>query len=85
MCFDWTWWEHLLIWIIVAGAVIGILRLLLPMVFANLGAPGATLQGVLNIILWAVVAIFVVWIAFDLISCLASGGGGFSLGLGPRR
>ncbi len=83
MCFSLGWFENLLIWIVIIGAIFAIFRLLLPLVFAQLGAPGNVIMQVLNILLWAVVVIFVIILCFDLISCLA--GGGFSLGLGPRR
>ena len=84
MCFDAGWFLHLFIWVIIVGAIFAIVKLLLPMVFAQLGAPGTTLVAILNIVMWAVIAIFVVYIAFALIECLA-GGGGFGLGLTPMR
>ena len=58
--------------------------LLLPMVFAQIGGPGNVVMQVINIILWAVIACFVVYICFALFSCLLGGGGGFSM-LPPHR
>jgi hypothetical protein len=84
MCFDWTWFEHLFIWVIVVGAIFGILKILLPMVFAQLGSPGTALVQIINILMWAVIACFVVYIAFAIIECLAGGGMGFGLTPGRR-
>ena len=77
MCFSLQWVEQLFIYIIVIGAIFAIIRLLLPMVFAQLGGPGNIIAQVINIILWAIIACFVVYICFALISCLL--GGGFTL------
>jgi hypothetical protein len=73
-----------LILAVIVFAVIGILRLLIPYVFASLGWPAtgggfAVVTGALNIALWAVVAILVIIFCFMLISCLMSFGGGVSL------
>lgn len=84
MCFSMQWLESLFVYVIVVGAIFAIIRLLLPMVFAQLGGPGAVIGQVINIILWAVIACFVVYICFALISCLLGGGGGLSL-LPPHR
>ena len=83
MCFSLQWIEQLFIYIIVVGAIIAIIRLLLPMVFAQIGGPGNVVMQVINIILWAVIACFVVYICFALFQCLL-GGGGLSL-LPPHR
>jgi len=83
MCFSMQWLQQLFIYIIVIGAVFAIVRLLLPMVFAQLGGPGNVIAQVINIIMWAFIAILVVYICFALISCLLGSGGGFSLI--PRR
>jgi hypothetical protein len=76
MCFSLQWLEQVFIWIIIICAIVAIVRLLLPMVFAQLGAPGGTILAIINIAMWAIVAIFVVMFAFELISCLLSAGGG---------
>lgn len=77
-CFSLQWLEQLFVWAIVIGAVIAIIRILLPYVFAQFGG-GGPLQAIINIVLWAFVAIVVVYIAFALISCLLSMGGGMPL------
>ena len=79
MCFSLAWLENLFIYIIVIGAIFAIIRLLLPMVFAQLGAPGNVIGQVINIILWAIIACLVVYICFGAIGCLLEGGHGFSL------
>jgi hypothetical protein len=82
-CFSIEWLEQLFIYIIIVGAIIAIIRLLVPMVFAQWGGPGNVVAQVVNIILWAVIACFVVWICFALFGGLI-GHGGFSL-LPPHR
>lgn len=78
MCFSLGWIEQLFIWLIIVGAIIAIVRLLLPMVLGPLGGPAAIIIQIMNIVMWAVVACFIVYIIFDLLSCL----GGFHLGVG---
>jgi hypothetical protein len=70
MCFSLSWLEQLLVWIVIICAIVAIIRLLLPFVLSQLGAGGSVIIAALNIVLWAVVAIFVIYICFDLISCL---------------
>jgi hypothetical protein len=62
--------EQLLVWLIVIGAVIAIVRLLVPFALGPLGQPGSTLLAALNIIIWAIVAIAIVIIVFDLLACV---------------
>jgi len=81
MCFSLPWLENFLVYCIIVGAIIAILRLVIPWVIGQLGIP--LVGQVLNIVLWAVVCIFVLYICFALISCLIGSGGGFSLL--PRR
>lgn len=83
MCFSLGWLESLLINIIIVVAVVAILRLLIPWVFSMLGVDGGILLQIINIVVWAIVAIFVIYVAFALISCLI--GGGASLSLMPHR
>ena len=79
MCFTLGWLEQLLVWLVIVCAVIMVLRLVVPWVAAQLGIPIIT--QVLNIILWAVVVIFVIYFCFAMLSCLAGGG----LPLFPHR
>ena len=80
-CFTLGWLEQFLVWCVVVGAVIAIIRLVVPWVLGQVGIP--LLAQAINIILWAVVAIFVIYIIFALLSCLI-GMGGISL-LPPHR
>jgi hypothetical protein len=68
--------ENLLIWLVVIGAVIALVRLLLPLVLGQLGVAATTIVAALQIVIWALVAIFVIIVVFELISCL--------LGVGMR-
>jgi hypothetical protein len=77
MCFSIGWIEQLLVWLIIVCAIIAILRLLLPWIAAQLGLPIVTQA--INIVLWAIVAIMVVYFCFALIECLIGSGGGFPL------
>jgi len=67
MCFSVAWFEQLLIWLVVVAAVVLCLRVLVPYVVGPLGAPVAA---IVNIFMWAIVAIFVIYLAFALIGCL---------------
>jgi len=78
MCFSLAWIEQLLVWLVIVCAIIAILRLLLPWVAAQIGG---IIPAVINIVLWAVIAIFVIYFCFALMSCLAGPG----LPLFPHR
>lgn len=71
MCFTLVWLAQLFIWAIVIGAIVAIIRLLLPVVLANLGLAGSMVARIIGIVLWAFVLILIVYFAFDMISCLA--------------
>ncbi len=77
MCFSLSWVENVLIWLVVLGAFVAIMKILLPLVLGAFGWAGDTLMRIINIIIVAVIVIFLIIFAFDLLSCL--GGGGFSL------
>lgn len=78
MCFSPLWLQQLLINIVIIGAVFAILKLLIPLVLNYFGTAGGVLAQVINIVLWAVIIIFVIYVCFGLISCLM-GAGGFSM------
>lgn len=71
-CFSLAWVEQLLVWLVIVAAIIAILRLLLPWVAAQIGIP--IIGQVINIVLWAIIVILVIYICFALLSCLAGGG-----------
>jgi hypothetical protein len=71
MCFSLEWLEQLLVWLVIVGAVIAILRLLLPWVASQLGIP--IVAQVIHIVLVAIICIVVIYFCFALISCLGGG------------
>lgn len=73
MCFSWGWLQSILVWLVIVGAVFAILKLLIPYVLSQLGAGGGIIAQAINILLWAIIAIFVIYICFALISCLGTG------------
>jgi hypothetical protein len=74
-CFTMQFFENLLIWIVIIAAIYAIVNLLLPIVFANFGGPGAIMMRVIGIFMWAIIVIAIIIFVFDLISCLVGGGG----------
>lgn len=83
MCFSLAWFEQLLIWLVIVCAVIGILKLIVPFVLKKLVAEASEGAGIVvqavQIVIWAIVAIFVIYFCFALISCLMSYSGGMPL------
>ncbi len=75
MCFTLLWFRDLLIWLVVVVAVVALLRLCLPWLMAQIGVNASVLMQAINIFVWAIVAIFVIYVIFALISCLVGGGG----------
>jgi len=79
MCFSWQWLGHLLVWLVIVVAIITIIRILVPWLLSLAGGVPAPIMAIINVVLWAIVAIACIWIVVDLLSCLTSGGAGFSL------
>jgi hypothetical protein len=79
-CFSLAWVEQLCIYIVIVVAIWSIIKLLLPYVTQFL--PAIVVQ-IIQIVLWAVIAIICIYIIFGLLSCLVSAGGG--LGHFPTR
>lgn len=77
MCFSLSWLEQMLVWLVIVCAIVAVIRLLVPWITGVLGVP--IIGQVLNIILWAVIAIVCIYIIFALLSCLLSMGGGLHL------
>jgi hypothetical protein len=71
--------KTIFIWIVILGALVSLVNLLLPLVLGPLGTAGSTIIAALRIIVWAIVAIFVIVIVFDLMGCLLGVAGGFHL------
>lgn len=72
-CFDLQWFEQVLVWLVIIGAIVALVKLLLPLVLTNLGVAGGTIMAAINIIMWAVITIFIIYFIFDLIACLGGG------------
>jgi len=74
MCFTLGWLASFLVQCVIIFATIAIIRLVVPWLTGLIGLP--ILAQVVNIILWAIVAIFAIYVVFGLLSCLWSVGGG---------
>jgi hypothetical protein len=72
-CFSLAYLEQLFVWVVIVCAIIAIIRLLLPYVLGQLGAGGGIIMAAINIVMWAVIAIAVIYCCFMLISCLGGG------------
>ncbi len=75
-CFSLIWLEQMLIWLVIASAVVACIRLIIPWI-TSITFP--IVGQVLEIVLWAVIAIIAIYIIFALLSCLVSMGGGLHL------
>ncbi len=75
-CFSLVWLEQMLVWLVIASAIVACIQLLIPWV-TSVTFP--VVGQVLNIILWAVIAIIAIYIIFALLSCLVGMGGGLHL------
>jgi hypothetical protein len=75
MCFSLAWLAQFLVWLVILGAVIAIVRLLVPWLTAFIGIP--ILGQIAMIVMYAVIAILVIYIVFDLLACLLGFGGSF--------
>lgn len=71
-CFTLGWALSLCVWIIVIIALITILRAVVPWLMSWAGLPSIVVT-IVNVIIWAVVAIAAVYIIFGLLSCLFGG------------
>jgi len=79
MCFSLEWVEQLLIWLVIVGAIVAILRLLIPWALSFFGFNPGPIMQIINIVIGAIVVIFVIYFVFAMIACLSSMGGGLSL------
>lgn len=75
-CFTLGFLQSLIIQIIIIAAIIAIIKLLVPFLVSLTGWP--ILGQILMIVLWAIVAIMVVYLIFALLSCLMGSGGGLN-------
>lgn len=70
-CFTLGFLEQLIVWLIIVGAIVACIKLLVPWI-SELVTP--IVGQVIMIILWAVVAIMVVYLIFGLLGCLVGAG-----------
>jgi len=86
MCFSLDFLKQILILAVVVVVIVGILQLLIPYIMKKLGAQlgegWAIIVSAFKIFLWAVVAIVVIIVCFELIACLLNFSGGSIL---PHR
>jgi hypothetical protein len=84
MCFSLEWLKQLFILIVIIGGIVALIKLVLPLVVPYLGSWGSIIVRALTIVFHCIIAIIVIIIIFDLISCLLGfgGGGGFLPRLG---
>lgn len=73
-CFTLGWIEQLLVWLVIICAIVAIIRLLVPWITSMIGFP--IIGQVLNIVLWAFLAIICIYIIIGLMGCLIGMGGG---------
>jgi hypothetical protein len=73
-CFSLPWLEQLLVWLVIVCAIVAIIRLLVPWITGMIGLP--IVGQVINIILWAFLAIICIYIIFGLLGCLVGMAGG---------
>ena len=76
-CLSLSFLQQLIIWVIVIAAIVAVIRLLIPHLDSLTGVP--IIGRVLEIVLWVVVAIMVVYLIFGLLGCLMGSGGGLHL------
>lgn len=73
MCFSLAWVEQLCIWIVIIVAVFTIIKAVLPMLTSMIGIP--IVVTIINVILWAALAILAIKIIFMLFGCVLAGPG----------
>ena len=76
-CFTFMFLRDLVIQIIVICAIVAVLKLVVPWLVSFTGLP--ILGQIIMIILYAIIAIMIVYFIFALLSCLLGSGGGFRL------
>ena len=74
-CFTIGWVEGLLIDLVWIAAVVAIIRILIPWLAGLIGI-GPPVMQIVNIILWAIIAVWVIYLVFGLLGCIAPGGAG---------
>jgi len=75
-CFTIAWLVRLLVWAVVVSVVWMVVNLLLSKI--QLGEPFPTVLQIVRYIMWAIIAIAIIYFCAELISC-AAGSGTFDL------
>ncbi len=75
MCFSLAFFQDLCVDIVIIAALVAVIRLLVPWLTGLIGMP--IIAQIINIVLWAVVAIFCIYVIFGLLGCAV---GGFHVG-----
>jgi hypothetical protein len=71
-CFTLGFLEQLIVWLIIIGAIVACIKLLVPWLTSITAMP--VVGQIIMIVLWAIVAIMVVYLIFGLLSCLVGSG-----------
>lgn len=70
MCFTLGYLIHLLVVAVVIVGIVLLLRLLVPYLLAQTGTDGAVIMRAVNIVIAVVVIIAVLWLIYDLVTCV---------------
>lgn len=73
-CFSPGMIESLLIDLVWIAVIVGLVRIVLPYILAQLGVGGDIILRAINLIMWGILVIFAIMIVFSLLGCM---GGGF--------
>ena len=76
-CFNLIFLQQLVIWTVVIIAIVAVIRLLIPYVDDFTRKP--IIGRILEIVLWLIVAVAVIYLIFALLGCLLGSGGGLHL------
>lgn len=69
MCFSVDWLAHLAIWLVGICFIVGVLKLVLPIILGWVGMAGGLVMQVINMAILAIVIIAVIVFALDLYHC----------------
>jgi hypothetical protein len=72
-CFSVGTIEYLLVELVILAVIVGVVRILLPYILAQLGVAGDMVMRVINLILWGICVIAAIYLIFALLGCLGGG------------
>ncbi len=84
MCMSIGFFFSFCIWLVAIICGYLIIKRVLPELLAMLGTPGGMLADIIRIVLWGLLMILILYIAWDLVECLV-GPGGLRMPSLPRR